>query len=223
MFSSRTILLAAVLLIAAPTLGQTTGSPEAPEPGTFSGSWVLNRKASDDVGTLMGQARAERPQGGRGGSGGGRPGMGGGGRRGGGQMAGGDVPRGQDGSGGGGNPEAQARLRLQKEVSRLEIFTDGLELNITNGLDISRLLFCDGRETTIWTDRGEIKARARWERGSFRETWASSQGRGRTVTYRLSPDGNQLVVTEERTLPGKDESVMITLVYDRESAGQAGP
>ena len=138
-------------------------------------------------------------------------------------MMNGDRPPGQESPEGREDPGAQAQLRLQKEVSRLEIFTDGLELNITNGLDISRLLFCDGRETTIWTDRGEIKARARWERGSFRETWASGRGRGRTLTYRLSPAGNRLVVTEERTLPGKDEPVKITLVYDRESTGQIGP
>ena len=48
--------------------------------------------------------------------------------------------------------KAQQRLiRIQEEYARLEIYHDGIELNVTNGLDISRLLFTDGRRMNIWT------------------------------------------------------------------------
>lgn len=218
MLTIRTTLLAAALALAGSSLAQTPESPAPPDPAAFSGAWVLNPQASDDIGAAFGKSRGDRPEGppgGMGGGRGGRQGMGGGGRPGGGRMMDEDRPVDPAGGEEGGNPDTQARLRLQKEASRLDIFTDGTELNITNGLDVSRLLFCDGRETTIWTEFGEIRAGASWEDGTFREWWKPGRGPGRTVTYRLAPDGNRLTVTEERNLPGNQGTVQLTLVYDR--------
>lgn len=199
---------------------------------SLTGSWVLNQEASDDPLAIL-QAAAgaggERP-GGKGGRGapGGRGGPGGmGGGPGGMGSSGGGPGRGEspDADGGwgrrGGMPSAGTAdagfgLRLKQEVARLEIFQQGAELNITDGLDNSRLIVIGGPEATIWTERGEVKARARWEKGQLVEEWLpSGPGAGRTRRYALTGDGRRLVVQEQRTMPGQDRALTIELVYDR--------
>jgi hypothetical protein len=143
--------------------------------------------------------------GGRGGGGGGR---GGGGRGGGGQGGGGaQQPSAQD---------QQKTNRLENELSRLEIFQEGIEMNVTNGLDISRLLFTDNRTMTIWTQRGEAKANAHWDGSTLIVQWKTSQDTmSRIRRYTLSDSGFRLTVTEKRRQPESDKYREMTLVYDK--------
>ncbi len=216
-------------------LGVTVGVPAAEnaqqpqDPVTaYCGTWILDKSASDDITRrLPGQssrpdrgasesASGSEPRGGRG-RGGGR--MGGGGKGAGSRGAGsrGAAPgmdRAPDGD------SAQRKLRLQKRASRLEIFTDGGELDITDGLDMTRLLYCDGRTVTIWTESGEVKANARWQSGRITETWSGGRGSGRTIIYELSEDGSTLMVTERRPRPGDQPDATLHLVYRRQVSGR---
>ncbi len=114
--------------------------------------------------------------------------------------------------------KAQQRMvRLQEEYSRLEIFHDGIELNLTNGLDISRLLFTDGRRMNIWTQQGEAMATASWRERTLVVAWKIGQDTmSRIRNYTLSGSGRQLIMTENRRLPGQDKTVKIRMVYDLE-------
>jgi len=184
-------------------------------PPNLTGNWILNVKASDDMAAAMreamgsGQGMGGGQKGGGGGKGGGRAGGRGGGGEGGGGMgnSGADQAR---------TVKAQQRLaRIQVEYSRLEIFHDGIELNVTNGLDISRLLFTDGRRMNIWTQQGEASATASWRKRTLVVAWKTGQDTmSRIRNYTLSESGKQLVMTESRRLPGQDKTVKIRMVYD---------
>lgn len=187
------------------------------EPPNLTGKWVLNKKMSDDFAEVMKEAKGggqERPEGGGGrggGKGGGGGGRGGGGRGGGGRGGNGDQ-----------NPDRQTqdqeRLnRALEEYSRLEIFHDGIELNVTNGLDITRLLYTDGREMSIWTQRGEAKATATWQDQMLMVEWKSDQDKlSRLRKYTLSDEGQKLTLLETLHPPGQDKAIDITMVYDLE-------
>ncbi len=187
------------------------------DPPNLTGNWVLNEKESDDFAEVMREAMG----GSQGRGGGGMQGGGKGGGRGGGRGGGGGGGRG----GGMGDSEqdpgkaakTQQRLtRAREEYSRLEIFHDGIELNVTNGLDITRLLFTDGRQMNIWTQQGEAKATATWQKQTLIVEWKTRQDTmNRIRYYTLSDGGQQLTMTESRRLPGKDKPVKITMVYDR--------
>lgn len=177
----------------------------------LTGKWVLNEKMSDDFAAVMKEAKSggsEMPQGG--------------GRRGGGKGGGGRS----GGRGGGGNQgdneerQAQDQERMEralKEYSYLEIFHDGIELNVTNGLDISRLLYTDGSEMTIWTQRGEAKAKATWRKDILVVEWITRQDTvSRIREYTLGPEGRTLTMNESLQLPGQDKSIEITMVYELE-------
>ena len=189
-------------------------------PPNLTGNWILNVKASDDMAAVMREAMGSGQ--GMGGRGGGRGGGGGGGR-GGGMGGGGGGRGGGKGSGMGDSGADQARtvkaqqrmVRLQEEYSRLEIFHDGIELNLTNGLDISRLLFTDGRRMNIWTQQGEANATASWRERTLVVAWKTGQDTmSRIRNYTLSGSGRQLIMTENRRLPGQDKTVKIRMVYD---------
>ena len=97
----------------------------------------------------------------------------------------------------------------------MEIFHDGIELNVTNGLDISRLLFTDGRRMNIWTQQGEANATAHWQDRTLVMEWKTRQDTmSRIRHYTVSETGFQLVMTETRRLPGHDKTVKIRMVYD---------
>jgi hypothetical protein len=186
------------------------GAKAQDSPTNLTGAWVLNEKESDNFTEIMNRAsgggQVDRQTGrGKGQGGGGR----GGGGRGGGRNSGssGDEER---------QVRAQQKLtRAQMEYSRLEIFHDGIELNVTNGLDISRLLFTDGRLMNIWTQNGEATATASWQDRTLVVTWKTSQDTmSRIRYYTLAEGGQQLTMTESRRLPGQDKSIKIKMVYD---------
>ena len=105
---------------------------------------------------------------------------------------------------------------MKQEYSHLDIFHDGIELNVTNGMDISRFMYTDGRENTIFTQFGQATAKANWHGHSLDVEWKTRQDTtARVRHYQLSEDGQQLYVSEERNIPGQDKPVDIRLVYDR--------
>ncbi len=179
----------------------------------FTGNWTLNKKLSDDVQQVMmkamgggGKGRGGMGGGGRGGHGGGR----GGGGRGGGM--GGQPGGGQSG----GNPQTQKRAeKMKQQFSRLEIFQDGIELNVTDGLDITRLLHTDGRSDTIWTQRGEATAETNWENDILVIQWKTRQDtKARIRHYQLDEKGSRLTVKEMIRMPNSKEMLSVQLVYD---------
>ncbi len=204
-----------LLLILSPSVLAAAEEATTDTGPNFTGNWVLNKKMSDPI-------QPARPQGGKsggggGGGGGGRGGGGGGGRGGGGGgMSGGG---GHGGGGGGQQPSVQDQqkiMRLEKELSRMEIFHDGIEMNVTNGLDISRLIFTDNRTMTIWTQRGEAKANAHWEGATLIVQWKTGQDTmSRIRRYTLSDSGFRITVTEKRRQPNSDKYRELTLVYDK--------
>lgn len=230
----RILLPALLLLIALPVVARD--DDDASETATplpleeFNGTWVLNPEQSQDLAALMREAMGSSrgPSGGRpgGGRGGGMRGggMGGGGMGGGGRSGGAPGAQfGESGSAQGQDPMAQHLLRMQKEYSRVEIFLEGPELNVTNGLDIVQLYFLDGRQTSIWTERGEMTAQSEARDGQLLiRTRGRGPADGRTLTYSLSGDAPQLILMEERLLPGKEKPLTIRMVYDRTPDGADG-
>lgn len=156
----------------------------------LTGTWLLNEKLSDHHGS------PQFP------GGGGRPGNVGGTR--------GDL---------GHEPSAEEEQRMnqvRQENSMLEVYHDGIELNVTNGMDVSRLLFTDGREMTIWTPEGMAQAMASWDKRTLVVQWKTEDDvLSRLRRYTLSVDGLRLTVKEKRRLPDEDKYREITLIYDK--------
>ena len=206
------------LLLITPLLFLSPAQAQDETPN-LTGNWVLNEKESDDFAEVMREAMGGSQGKGGGMQGGGKSGGMGGGRGGGGRGGGGGGHGGGMGDTGMDQNKAvktQQRLaRAREEYSRLEIFHDGIELNVTNGLDISRLLFTDGRQMNIWTQKGEAKATATWREQTLIVEWKTRQDTmNRIRYYSLSEGGQQLTMTESRRLPGQDKTVKITMVYD---------
>lgn len=186
-------------------------------PPDLSGVWILDKDASDDPATILSQSRGQgRGQGSGGGGGGmkggGMGGGGGGGRRGGGggrsAMTEDSTPADRQG--------ADMAVRLQKRIERMEIASGGGEFTVTDGLDITRMLHTDGREETVWTERGEARASARWQGQAMEITWAGGRGQSRTTRFESAADGSQLVVLEQVPQPGGGKPVTLRLVYRRQ-------
>lgn len=197
-----------LLAITALTAPAAAADDHATTPN-FSGRWTLNRKLSDPL-------QPARPTNGQAAHGGGMSGTSGrrGGGRGGGRRDSGMSPQGKGAQDSGRGKQRAAQL--QQELSHLEIFHDGIELDVTNGLDISHLLFTDGRSMTIWTQRGEATATATWEGNSLVVAWKTPPDNTlRRRRYTLAADGRQLKVTVERPQPGSDELHEIVLIYDK--------
>jgi len=202
-------LAAASFVLAYPSAASEPSRPE------LSGRWVLDQRASTDLEDLIVHAKASRGAGRNGGGGG----------RGGGRGGGSGTGRGAGRSGGGGHgsndgdrQEAQQKhLReLEQRLAELEIFHAGHELNVTDGMKISRLLYTDGRETTIWTERGPTTAAAVWQGATLVVRWQGEDGGDdRLRKYILDEGGTRLTVREERHLPGQEQAVTLELVYNR--------
>lgn len=197
------MILTCALLLNSPARAQDS-------PTNLTGKWILNEKLSDDFNKIMQEAHGSdqrSPQGGK--QGGGR--RGGGGR-------GGGPGSGQQGGSEKGERQVKAQQRAARageEYSRLEIFHDGIELNVTNGLEISHLIFTDGRQMNIWTQNGEARATAIWQDQTLVVQWKTSQDTmSRIRRYTISDGGQRLTVTEARRLPNQDKAMEITLVYD---------
>ncbi len=184
--------------------------PVPDETVNLSGTWLLDKRASDDLKQIMAPANSQgmRGGGGMGGRGGGMGGHGGGGGRGGGMKS----------KSGGANQERMMRNMkdLEKEISQLEIFQTGDEFNVTDGMDISHMVFTDGRENTIWTRQGKAKAIAEWHGQTLKiQINANSKKQGQVRHYTLSKDGTKLTVLYKKAMGPGGELRTISLVYRR--------
>lgn len=206
---------------ATPTTPTTGGGPavgKAPPArahANFSGTWRMDPKASDDPSKL-----SPMPGNGPGGGPGRGPGRG---NRGpavdpnAGKMPG----EGFDGSD---RPEKERHeaegRRTGREFGRLEIFHDGDEFDLTDGMQVSRVLKIGGQPTEVFTPRGSMKAAAAWEGEALVVTESNPEGRVmRTRQFMLSADRQVLTVREVRHMPGKDGDLAMTVVYRREQPG----
>ncbi len=203
-----------------PAVPAVTAAPAAAHPD-FSGHWKLDPKASDDPAKMGGGPGGPggRPGGGRGGGRGGGPGGG---------PVGGSGPamdpnqgrmpgEGFDGSEGEAGERAQAAGRqAAREFGLLEIFHEGDEFDLTDGMQVSRMLRIGGEPTEVFTPRGSVKAAAAWEGEALVVTERDPQGQvRRTRQFRLSGDRSTLTVKEIRQLPGKEGNAVMSLVYRR--------
>ncbi len=190
----------------------TAAAPARARPD-FSGSWQLDPKASDDPAMIPGGG--ERGQGGPG-SGGGR---GAGSRRG--PTADpnqGTMPgEGFDGSDAPERDRDEAAGRQSaREFGQLEIFHSGDEFDLTDGMQVSRMLTIGGQPTEVFTPRGPAKATAAWDYDALLVTESDPQGQvRRTRQFQLSADGGTLTVREIRHRPGKEGNHTMTMVYRR--------
>jgi len=158
----------------------------------LGGRWILDESASDDPAEIM------RPS--TGSSGG--SGYGGGGR------GGGDNDR---------EPSPQAREFMARTMERLRtltIFHEEPELDYTDGLDISRLLYTDGRQCEVWTDQGLMHATANWESRRLSINWRGERGE-RTTRLELSEDGQRLTVLEQLRRGESGDAKTMRLAYKR--------
>jgi hypothetical protein len=191
-----------------------SGGPASAEdstPGDLSGQWVLDQSRSTDL-TPPAQAGGRRG----GGMGGGRGGMGGGGRggMGGGRPGGGQQPQGDSDRS---TEMKKHHEEMVKKISRLEIFQDGPELNLTDGLDITQLVYTDGRKHSIWTQGGEAQAEANYEGPVLVIQIQVPRDKTPQVRrFQISEDGQELTVTETRRFGGQKSETEIRLVYTRE-------
>jgi hypothetical protein len=172
----------------------------------LTGNWVLNEKDSD---AFKAPSRSQ----------GGSPSKGGGGRGGGSRGGGGRGGSGDRGQGGGQEPSAEDQARMEERkiaLGQLVIFQQDLEMNVTDGLDISRMLITDGRDLEIWTQQGMASATASWSGPTLVVRWAvGEEGPEQVRRYSLEEDGQKLSVRAAMQRPGSDKTQTMSLVYDR--------
>ena len=204
------LLTVALALNVAATEPDPAGTPTE----RISGKWILNEKHSESFDKL---ARRGRPSGVRGGGpGGGLKGGRGGGMGGGPGGGNGGAPGGDEDRNTTQNRKMDPRTHMKKKFERLEIYINGLELNVTDGLDITHLLYTDARQVTIWTERGEAKAQALWSGDELEVRWQASNGDTARIRYYIpSEDGQTLTVVDRLRQPDSEEFVSLQMVYDR--------
>lgn len=182
----------------------------------FSGAWTLNPELSDDPREVMRNAMSNA--GGRGGRGGGMGGRGGGmGGRGGGSGVNGIGGTGSRTVGGdfGGERGESPRAEMSAAMKTLTIFHAEPELNVTDGRERTALYYTDGRDCEIWTERGQVVAKAVWTGNILRLDMKPQRGPARTEEYMIDPESGRLVVSRIVSLPQGDRKITIKSVYDR--------
>ncbi len=203
---------------AAPT--QIGGKPN------LSGTWALNKDASDDPRTAMQQA------GNSGGNGGGRYGAGGGGGNGGGGgQRGGDGGNGGGGGGRGGQngPGAMnslSRLTIEQTASSAKVTGDsGNVLAVYSASESAPANSSAGSSSNSANSSGGdgdsagAPPAAQWQGAQLVAVTPGRRQGSTTRTYELSPDGKQLYVTTKIDNPRFKNPVNFRLVYDPAQSG----
>jgi hypothetical protein len=218
--SARIVLVPLFLIPAVALVAQTLKLPD------LSGTWKLDKEASDDPSKVMREFRS--PEGGR--SGGGRGGgMGGGGGTG---MGHG---RGYGGGGGGGGSWRGRRGGSSDEggpdmtewfsaLETLQITDREPTLTITDAHGRERVLYTDGRKSREeHSHGGTTTVRASWKDGHIQVVSTPETGPKVTETYAVAADGSQLTVTT--TIEGRRSPITIQRIYDavRPGAPKASP
>jgi hypothetical protein len=187
---------------------------DALEMPNLSGTWQLNKDASDDPQKVMSEARAAAPGGGPPGGGHGSGGHGGGGHGPGAGSPGGmgSPPGGRHGSGdeGASGPDPKTLAALET----LKISHSEPMLSITDAAGRERVVYTDGRTTEQERSHGgTTKVEARWRDGRIEIISKPSSGPKVIEAFSITADGSQLTVTTkmegERMGP-----VTIRRIYD---------
>jgi hypothetical protein len=172
-------------------------------PGDFSGSWKLNREASDDPKQVMEEAAKNAP-----------PAASSGGRghgmhhHGGSSQTEGGRPERESGA----TPDGET---LMAGLDALKIEHHDPELLITDSLGRGHVLYTDGRKIEEQDDsRGKTKIRAQWTDGHVVIKWEPEHGPTVTETYWVTADGKQLTVSTQLEGKGRMPKVTIRRVYD---------
>ncbi|HEY1435624.1 MAG TPA: hypothetical protein VGG65_09630 [Thermoanaerobaculia bacterium] len=196
--SVRAVLLALRMSLAGAAALQAVNLPD------LSGTWQLNKDASDDAAKVMKDARAAGGGGGGGGGGmgGGHHGHGGGG--GGGRGAG----RGQDDS------ASQNAGDWFAALNTLQIKHKEPELSITDASGRVRVVYTDGRKTEEERSHGGTTAvTGSWKDGHVEIVSKPETGAKITEDFIITADGSQLTVTTKME-GGRGPAVTIHRVYD---------
>jgi len=209
----RRAALSALRMMAAGTvLAQAVAMPD------LSGSWQLNRDASDDPARVMQEARAESggSGGGSGFGGGGRHGHGGGGGSSGG---GGGWGRGNRSSSGDGSSSSDGGSFAALQTLTL-VYKEPM-LTITDAAGRERVVYTDGRKTEEERSHGGTTAVvASWKDGHL-EIVASPENGGKiTETFAMTADHKQLTVTTKMEGGRRGSPITIRRVYDAATPGQ---
>jgi len=105
---------------------------------------------------------------------------------------------------------------LQREIARLEIFQTGHEFNVTDGMDMTRLLYTDGRDNTGWTRHGKALATAEWTGKTLKvQVHGKDKKQGQVRHYTVSEGGSKLTVLLKKSLRPGGEPRTIRLIYRR--------
>ncbi|HTR01668.1 MAG TPA: hypothetical protein VMN82_00610 [Thermoanaerobaculia bacterium] len=197
------------MMAAGAALAQAVAMPD------LTGSWQLNRDASDDPAKVMQEARAD------GGSSSGGSGFGGGGRHGrggGGGSSGGGWGRGSRGSSGDGSssPDGGSFAALQA----LTLVYKEPMLTITDAAGRERVVYTDGRKTEEERSHGGTTVVvASWKDGHL-EVVASPENGGKiTETFAMTADHKQLTVTTKMEGGKRGSPITIRRVYDAAQPG----
>ena len=186
----------------------------------LSGTWQLDKDASDDPKKVMEEARAAAPggggPGGGGGHGGGGHGHGGGGSgtMGGMGSSGGSGGRHGSGSGNGGEPGAPGPdPEMLAALETLTISHAEPKLTIQDASGRERVVFTDGR--VIEEERshgGKTKVEAQWKDGHIQIVSKPETGAKVTEAFSITADGSHLTVTTKLE-GGRAGTITIRRIY----------
>jgi hypothetical protein len=212
---ARSVRIVLLALSLAPAGGLSGETPKLPD---LSGTWKLDREASDDPENVMKEAGPFEGGGGGGGWHGGGLGRG----------------HGHGGAGGGGwhgGGPGESGERSQPDWSdwfaaleTLQIQDREPMLTITDASGRERVVYADGRKTEEeHSHGGTTTVRASWKDGHLQVVSTPETGPKVTEAYAISADGSQLTVTTK--IEGRRSPITIQRVYDsvRPAAPRASP
>lgn len=214
-------------------LFSSISTAETPQDGppNLSGTWELNEEDSDNLREKMMEARRSGGSGGSrsggggfgGGMGGGRGGMGGGMGAGRGGMSGGrgGMGGGQRGGRSGGR-DGEGPPRLMRGIDVLEVEQSDSKVTIRYSDDSERILITDGKKYESESPNGDsLITTAVWKQGQLIVTIKSSERGKITEWYKLSENGERLIVKLDLPGRGRLPAMKLKRVYDL--IGQVSP
>ncbi len=185
----------------------------------LSGTWQLDKDASDDPKKVMEEARAAAPGGGGAGGGGGHGGghgHGGGGSGGMGGMgsAGGSGGRHGSGSGSASGEEGTLDFESLSALETLRISHAEPMLSITDAAGRERVVYTDGRVIELERSHGgKTRVEARWKDGRIEIVSKPETGPKVTEALSITADGSHLTLTTKME-GGRMGTVTIRRIYD---------
>ena len=196
--------------------GATALGVDYPYPN-LSGTWQLDKDASDDAQKAMKEARAAESRGGGGGMAGGRGGHGGG-MGGGGAMGGGRGNRGDSGS-----QSSSGNGDWFGALDTLVIQHAEPSLTITDAAGRVHSLYTDGRKTEEERSHGgTTTVTATWKDGHVEVVSRPQNGSKITETYSITADRSQLTVVT-KIEGARGPAFTIRRVYDAVQPGAPKP